>query len=373
MGGLGMTNSFERNSKFWTCVAATFVLFNGCGGSDGADGESSDPACPTELGLRMTLGAQDYCGLDISDLRNVRVYSNRTSGSIDDSVWQTRRQPLGNEDACSYGTYNAIDEGACRVSVFDEFNRQFRVGSDTRLNVGITYDVELSNDTVFGVAQVRVRCEPSGACGTGTGFVGDECVFNANVDGRVTCVGDECYQVCDETELAGAQGMGGNQSMGGMSGMGGRMPQGGDTSTGGDGGTGGTGGTGGESMTGGDSGTGGESMMGGESGTGGESNMGGEPGTGGESNMGGNVTPTLCATDVVFVSPEPNFPLTLLPGDDFELSWMVERENEPVDIYMKRPGVGQIADDTSERADWTPLATERSNNGTYVGVVPPVA
>jgi hypothetical protein len=217
-------------------------LMMGCSSSSDGTGPDTDNDCPNPIGMRLTLGAQDYCGLNLSDLRNFRVYADTEA-----RTWTSERE-VADQLKYTSGEFNTFDGNACRTTVISQFERDFRPDGSTTVGVTVSYDIEMSSEAVFGLAQVRVRCNPAGACGNG--FVGGECLFTANVDGTVYCTGDDCEP------LGATSGTGGSAGQGGAAGTGGSAGQGGAAGTGGSAGQGGAAGTGGSAGQGGAAGTG---------------------------------------------------------------------------------------------------------------------
>jgi cysteine-rich repeat protein len=169
-----------------------FGLVIGCSSDDSETETTSD--CVMPIGLRLTLGTQQNCELGLSDLRDFRVYIDPTS-----DTWTAERL-VGDTYEYLDGRINRFDQGACRTTANVTFSRAYRGQDNTTLNVELNYDIQITPTEVYGLAQTRVICDPSGNCGAS--FVGDECLFTANVDGEVYCRGEECQPLGPTSPVA---------------------------------------------------------------------------------------------------------------------------------------------------------------------------
>ncbi len=179
--------------------------------SDGDGGQDGTETCPSPIGIHLTLGSQDYCGLIISDMRDFRVFVD-----TENEIW-TAERTVSDTYEYTNGQFNRFDQLACRTTVINGFTRAFRNQDDVRVQVELSYDLQLGATEVFGLAQVRVLCDPAGACGAA--YVGGECLFTANVNGTVYCTGDDC-QPLDQSQGMNDGGMtedGGITADGGIS------------------------------------------------------------------------------------------------------------------------------------------------------------
>ena len=102
-----------------TLVVMVAGILTACNSGGGTE-ESGDIVCPEELGMTLTLGSADYCGLDLNNFRNIRVLSN-----LEERNWVTERT-IDDQRNYTDGQFNRVDTNVCRVSVIDQFERPFR-------------------------------------------------------------------------------------------------------------------------------------------------------------------------------------------------------------------------------------------------------
>ncbi|MEE2789561.1 MAG: SUMF1/EgtB/PvdO family nonheme iron enzyme [Myxococcota bacterium] len=140
--------------------------------------------CPSPGRYVFDLASSTKCSLNTSDLEAIEVFTDA------DRTWSERRMADGLVET-TRGMVTAFEPAACRLSARVGFARTLERVDDPSVEVTITYDFNLTERALTGVAQVQVVCDAGADCGSD--FEGGQCTFTANLTGQVDCYGpDDC-------------------------------------------------------------------------------------------------------------------------------------------------------------------------------------
>ena len=176
----------------WFGLLSFALTFSSCLPSENED-ESGIGECADLMGLSLSLGADNYCGIDSEFIRNVEFTVEGSSGR-----WLTRRGQANVDRTCHTGEFESFGDERCLVALTENFETETRGGHLGRVRV--TYDVEVVGTEVYGLVQARVACPRDADCGPE--FFRGECAFQGAVEGNLICTDAGCQPpVCAPQEI----------------------------------------------------------------------------------------------------------------------------------------------------------------------------
>ena len=95
------------------------------------------------MGLNMTIGAENNCGLEPGFFRDVELTVDHAN-----QRWLTQRGEANGQRLCLASDYESFTENRCALTFTETF--QARTENSALLNVTMTYDLELEGTVLLG-------------------------------------------------------------------------------------------------------------------------------------------------------------------------------------------------------------------------------